>query len=183
LPRLCLDRTLRTRTPQVLEDRSTTIERYPSAAPILEGSDLEAAACLPLLVDDVAVGYLAAHYRGPHRFDPAELLMLGIVAAVCAGVVGRLRAATLPVHVPPKSSELAAEVDGLRTAMANRASIEQAMGMLMERFELGPEAAWAVMRRLSSVLNLKVRDLADALIGAVRARGWRDRRGGPEYGR
>jgi GAF domain-containing protein len=53
---------------------------------------LEAAACLPLLVDDVAVGYLAAHYRGPHHVDQAELLLLRVASAARTRAVSRLRA-------------------------------------------------------------------------------------------
>jgi ANTAR domain/GAF domain len=159
---------LRTGAPQLLEDRATTLARYPAAAPILEGSEFEAAACLPLMIGDVALGYLAAHYRGPRQFDPVDVMMLGIAAAACAGVVSRV----LRVHPEgDRGAPVAAErldhaqaVERLQGAIANRASIEQAKGMLMQRYEIGPQAAWAVLRRLSDVLHVKVWDLADRLV-------------------
>lgn len=48
--------------------------------------------------------------------------------------------------------------------MRSRAPIEQAKGILMARYTLGDEAAFAVLRRWSMAANVKVRDLAVALV-------------------
>jgi GAF domain-containing protein len=170
---------VRTRAPQLLEDRAVTLERYPATGPILADGEFEAAAVLPLLVGREAVGYLAAHYRGPRRFDQVELLVLGVVAAACAGAVARLRdgqTSTLSPEVAVQRLHAADdEIRTLRVAMASRAPIEQAKGILMQRYGLGPDAAWDVLRRLSNVLNTKVRDLAAALIAGDAVEGLSER--------
>jgi len=58
------------------------------------------------------------------------------------------------------------EVDGLHAAMASRAKIEQAKGMLMLRYGIEEDAAFGMLRRWSSVHNVKLRTVAAALIEA-----------------
>lgn len=55
-------------------------------------------------------------------------------------------------------------VTGLETAMGSRHLIGLAQGILMERFELDAATAFAVLRRLSSVQNRKLRELAEELV-------------------
>ena len=55
------------------------------------------------------------------------------------------------------------EVDQLSTAITTRAQISQVKGMLMMRFDLGEEAAWRLLVRLSQSTNRKLRDVAAAL--------------------
>jgi serine phosphatase RsbU (regulator of sigma subunit)/PAS domain-containing protein len=68
-----------------------------------------------------------------------------------AGVVTRLR------------DELA----GMRRAMRNRAVIEQAKGMLVERLGVGPDEAFDHLVRLSQRTNIKLAEVAAALVGAT----------------
>ncbi|GAC1611457.1 MAG: hypothetical protein NVS3B26_24520 [Mycobacteriales bacterium] len=64
----------------------------------------------------------------------------------------------------------AREIEGLRTAMESRATIGQAQGVLMARYELSAEKAWALLVRLSQQSNVKLRDLADSIVAST-ARG------------
>lgn len=59
------------------------------------------------------------------------------------------------------------EIDGLRTAMASRASIEQAKGVLIAMGGWGPEEAWTHLVQISQHTNLKVRDVASDILSAV----------------
>ena len=56
-----------------------------------------------------------------------------------------------------------------RAAMASRAVIEQAKGILMERHKVTEDQAFAELSRASQNTNIKLRDVADELVrtGAI----------------
>ena len=60
--------------------------------------------------------------------------------------------------------DLAEEAGQLREAMSSRAPIEQAKGILMTLRGFDSETAWAELQRASSEENVKLRDLASALV-------------------
>jgi len=159
---------LRTRAPQFLTDRASTLDRFPAAAAVLDGTDYGGAACLPLVTGEITLGYVAAHYRGEHRFDAAEMFLLRTLAATCAGTLSRLAADADGLdpdgYVTERIRVLVSEVDGLHTAMESRAVIEQAKGMLMHRFDVPAQGAWDLLCRFSSTRNLKVRVLAERIV-------------------
>ncbi|MFD0556575.1 stage II sporulation protein E [Stackebrandtia endophytica] len=61
-------------------------------------------------------------------------------------------------------TQLRAERDGLRAAMRHRAVIEQAKGILANRFAVTPDDAFGRLAELSSRTNVKVADLAAAVV-------------------
>lgn len=61
-------------------------------------------------------------------------------------------------------THLRAERDGLRRAMRNRSVIEQAKGVLAERLDISPEAAFERIVERSSQSNVKVADIAAAIV-------------------
>jgi PAS domain-containing protein len=70
---------------------------------------------------------------------------------------------------------LEGEVAGLRQAMRTRGLIEQAKGMLAERFSCDPEEAFGYLSRLSQDANVRVVDIAADVVGSPRL-------GSPETG-
>jgi transcriptional regulator with GAF, ATPase, and Fis domain len=58
----------------------------------------------------------------------------------------------------------ALKVEHYRQAMETRASIGQAVGILREKYDLDEEAAFAVLVRLSSASNVKLREIAAQVI-------------------
>lgn len=70
-------------------------------------------------------------------------------------------------------------VDELETAVSSRHTIGMAQGLLMERYGLEADQAFALLRRLSSVHNVKLRVLAAGII-ATRAVPLEDPRKGQE---
>ena len=71
-------------------------------------------------------------------------------------------------HTPPPDAHdevvaLRREVAQLHEAMASRAAIEQAKGMLMLGYGLRADQAFAVLSRWSQTDQVKVRDLAERL--------------------
>ena len=59
-----------------------------------------------------------------------------------------------------------AEEQHLRAAMASHNLIGQAQGILMERFHMTAEQAFALLAQTSQDANIKLRDLAQRLIDA-----------------
>ena len=60
--------------------------------------------------------------------------------------------------------EYASQIDGLREAIAGRQMIGQAIGIVMERFDLTEDRAFAFLARLSSHRNVKLREVARELV-------------------
>ena len=58
----------------------------------------------------------------------------------------------------------AQEVENLEKALGGRTVIGQATGILMERFDLVPDRAFAVLSRLSQQKNVKLRQLAEQIV-------------------
>jgi AmiR/NasT family two-component response regulator len=76
------------------------------------------------------------------------------------------RAAPVPDRSPAPVERIAAleaEVQQLRAAMASRASIEQAKGILMLLTGCGDQVAFDLLAHISSHTHRKVRDVAQAI--------------------
>ena len=58
----------------------------------------------------------------------------------------------------------AQKVQQLETALGGRTVIGQATGILMERFDLEPDRAFAVLSRMSQQNNVKIRELAQQIV-------------------
>ena len=59
-----------------------------------------------------------------------------------------------------------AEINDLEIALDHRTVLGQATGMIMERYQLKPEAAVDVLRRLSQETNRKLYDIACELVAS-----------------
>lgn len=64
--------------------------------------------------------------------------------------------------------QLAREADQLREALTSRATIDQAKGIVMAQRGLGPDEAWAWLVKVSNDTNVRVADVAAALVYQVR---------------
>ena len=64
-------------------------------------------------------------------------------------------------------SELAGEAAGLQRAMASRATIEQAKGMIMFAYGCDSARAFALLIGTSQRANIKLRELAEGLVAGV----------------
>ncbi|MFD2091812.1 ANTAR domain-containing protein [Blastococcus deserti] len=87
-------------------------------------------------------------FTDEHRHAAAEL------AAYAAVVLTNVR--TL--------QEARDQAENLRAAMASRAAIEQAKGILMERYKVTADEAFRLLTAVSMRTNRKVRDLAEHLV-------------------
>ena len=79
------------------------------------------------------------------------------------------------VHQAGTAIAYAQEVDDLRAALEARRTIGQAIGILMERYELTDERAFAFLTRLSSHRNVKLRRVAQEVVEETGARAGGDK--------
>lgn len=75
------------------------------------------------------------------------------------------------LHQAGTAIAYAQEVDDLRKALDARRVIGQAIGILMERYELTDDRAFAFLARLSSHRNVKLRQVAREVVEEAEARG------------
>jgi hypothetical protein len=90
----------------------------------------------------------------------------GTVAAV-DGMCVDVSASRPPAPALDRVQQLEAEVDQLRSAMASRACIEQAKGILMLLTSCGDQAAFDLLAHISSHTHRKVRDVAIAITSSA----------------
>jgi GAF domain-containing protein len=74
-------------------------------------------------------------------------------------------------HQAGQAVAYANEISSLQEAVRTRTLIGEAIGLVMERFGLSDERAFAFLKRLSSHRNVKIRSIARELVDEANARG------------
>lgn len=110
----------------------------------------------PLTIGGEVVGALSLYAHEPDLF-PEEVQRIADQFAEPAALLlgGLLRRQS--------QSEV---IDQLRSAMASRAVIDQAIGIVMAQRRCGPQAAFGVLRRTSNERNVKLRTVAENLVAS-----------------
>jgi hypothetical protein len=98
-----------------------------------------------------------------------ELLARDAAADVKAGRIAEVAEAF--VAAARESRRLGEEVGQLRSALTSRATIDQAKGIVMAERGGTPEEAFALLRQMSSETNVRVADVAAALVYRAQQRG------------
>ena len=102
-----------------------------------------------LFTNQYTIGSLNLYARRPAAFGPDE------------AAVGQIFGGHASVALAAARNE-----DSLRQAIDARHVIGQAQGILMERFDLNADQAFAVLRRYSQDKNLKLRAVAEEMIAS-----------------
>jgi GAF domain-containing protein len=145
----------RTGEPTEIVDTRTD-SRWPDYSPRAAERGNLSSLSVPLVIDEDerVFGALNLYAREPDAFDEdsrSAALAFGPYAAVAAGnVYAYQNVRTLADH--------------LQTAMESRAVIEQAKGVLIERFKVTPDHAFRMLVAASMHANRKLRHLADDLV-------------------
>ena len=140
---------------QVLRiDDMATEERWPDYTRHAAAHGVGSSLSVPLPFQSVTIGALNTYAGRPHAFTEEDQLAAEEVASWVALTVANAEAAART------SDELA----HLRIAMRSRAVIEQAKGILMERYKITDDRAFAVLTRASQQSNIKLREVADQLV-------------------
>jgi GAF domain-containing protein len=132
-------------------------DRWPTYRTRALGHGVRSSLSLPLTVNGDAVGALNLFSMTPHMFGPDVRARAAAFADQAAAAVGLgMRHA--------RQAELS---DQLQQALASRAVIDQAMGIVMAQQRCSADDAFAVLRRISQDTNRRVWDVAADLVTTV----------------
>lgn len=143
-----------------LVDMPTAHERWPMFTSAVDTAEVQALLAVPLLSGNRCFGALNLYGKSRHAFDGADLALVRMAASRAADAVGS-------VLELEGAREVAAQME---QAMASRAVIEQAKGVLMGRHAIDETQAFDVLRRQSQNRNIKLRTLAAEVVGEVVSR-------------
>ena len=130
-----------------LVDDTATDERWPRFGPLAAGLGLHSMLSVRLFDAEQTLGALNLYATSVRNFDDDDVALAHIFGqhASVAFATARREA-------------------GLRKAIDARHLIGQAQGILMERFDLSADHAFAVLRRYSQEYNVKLRSVAAEII-------------------
>lgn len=131
----------------VLIPDTASADRWPVWAPKAAALDLRSVLSVPLQTNGSTLGLLQLFNTEPYAFEHDDDAVAHILA----------RHASVAVATATQEANL-------RQAIDARKLIGQAQGILMERFGIDGDQAFAVLRRYSQDYNIKLRDVARRLI-------------------
>ncbi|MEU4393893.1 GAF and ANTAR domain-containing protein [Kribbella sp. NPDC023855] len=131
----------------VLVHDTSTEDRWPEWAGAAADLGLRSLVALPLATHDGVLGVLELFGTERAAFSPCDV---ETAHALCGHLAVALRNAR--------------QEETLREAMESHKLIGQAMGILMERYGIDADQAFAVLRRCSQDRNLLLGDIANQLI-------------------
>jgi GAF domain-containing protein len=143
----------RTKLPCRIDDTESD-HQWPAFSEAAAAHGVRSVLSMPLLATHEGVGALNFYSRRPKAFSPDESDVAGLFAAQAAIVLANARAYW-------DAHELSQQ---LTEAMASRATIEQAKGILMGAQRCGPDEAFQILVRASQRENRKLRDIAEQVV-------------------
>lgn len=138
----------------VIEEACADYPRFVDAA-LAEG--IRSFLAAPLIVQGRAIGALNLYSRQPHGFEPLDELVISLYTGQAAVAV-----ANANVY---RDAMLLAEQ--LQEAIASRAVIEQAKGVLAARRGICVEEAFELLRTWSQTRNVKLRQIAQEVVSSA----------------
>lgn len=135
-------------------DDMTTEQRWPDYCPVVATHGVGSSLSIPLPFQTTTIGALNNYARKTEAFGDLDRALADEVASWIALAIGR-------ADVAARSSD---ELAHLKTAMSSRAVIEQAKGILVERYKITEEMAFTLLSRASQDGNVKLRDIATELV-------------------
>jgi hypothetical protein len=136
-------------TPYVTAPNLAADERFPRYAATAVAAGIRAQAAVRLFDGPKANGALNLYSRHVGAFED----------------FGSLRA--LFAHQSAIAIGYAREIEDLRQALQTRQTIGAAIGIVMERYKLSDQRAFALLTRLSQHGNVKLRQVAQEIVAAV----------------
>jgi GAF domain-containing protein len=124
-----------------------TEDRWPDWRADVTAAKICSVLHVPMKAADQVIGVLSLYTQHPDAFTPDDEAIAYILA----------RHASVAVATARQETSLALAVDA-------RKLVGQAMGILMERFDVDGDRAFAILRRYSQDTNTKLRDVAQHLI-------------------
>lgn len=151
----CLDALSTGRVVTIHDCRTDT--RYPPFTIRAAEAGVQCVLALPLTVGDQTIGVLNLYGNTAHEFDEEELRLARLFAAQAALVVTSVA----------RHSDQVQLTGHLQSALNSRATIDQAIGVLMAAHQCSPAKAFERLREASQHRNVKLRVIAAETIAAV----------------
>lgn len=143
------------RTGEVVRvDAIASDRRWPDFATSARRENIYSFLAAPLYSSSTRFGSLNLYGERPCAFDDRDVMIATALTGALARALGDYE----------RFDVIRTENAGLRTAMAHRAPIEQAKGMLMAIHRIDAAAAFEMLIELSQSRNIKIRDLAVDLV-------------------
>lgn len=137
-----------------IEDEPVTLandlrheQRWPNFVPRAVRMGVKAQLGLRLYMDGETLGGLNLYATETDHIDPDVVHTAELFATHAAAALGRAR-----------------REDQLNESLATRKAIGQAIGLVMERYEINEERAFQFLVRVSTTSNIKIRDIAQEII-------------------
>jgi transcriptional regulator with GAF, ATPase, and Fis domain len=146
--------------PVGIEDMRTD-DRWPDFGAAAVQCGCLSSLSLPLPLHEAVSGALNIYARSPAAFDEESRAFAGRFASYGAVVAGNMLVYESALD----------RAKNLEAALTSRAVIDQAKGILMERFKLTADQAFRALAQVSMETNTKVRDIAERFIETGELRG------------
>lgn len=137
-----------------LVDDMATDDRWPDYTQHAAEHGVGSSLSIPLPFQATRIGGLNCYAARPHAFGQEDVEAGEEVAFWAAYAIGTATAAAVATD----------EAAQMRSAMLHRSVIEQAKGVLMERYKITADAAFTLLSRSSQQTGTKLREVADALV-------------------
>jgi transcriptional regulator with GAF, ATPase, and Fis domain len=135
-------------------DNAATEDRWPAVCAAMASEELSSCLVLPLRTDRQRGGAVALYGRKPDAFVGSSH-DIALLFAAQGGVAVRNAALYRSCH---------RMLQNVQTALASRAVIEQAKGILVAQYGYPPDIAFKRLSSISQYSNRKVRDVAADLV-------------------
>jgi transcriptional regulator with GAF, ATPase, and Fis domain len=132
----------------------TTDQRWPKYSRTAAAHGIGSSLSVPLPFQSTSIGALNIYASTPHAYGEDDCAVAQRVASWIALAISNANAAAQTME----------EVEHLQTAMKSRRVIEQAKGILMERYRVTEDQAFTLLTHASQNNNVKLRDIADELV-------------------
>jgi transcriptional regulator with GAF, ATPase, and Fis domain len=139
-----------------IED-TTDKARWPEFERRAAAHGIRSCLALPLSSEGRRVGALNLYARDASAFGTAEAQRAADFAGNASGAL------TLAIRL----ASHAALIEQLRSSLASRTVIDQALGIIMAREQCTQARAFAILRSASQNSNVKLRDIASAIVTSV----------------
>jgi len=137
-----------------LIDDMRTDDRWPDYTRHAAERGIGSSLSVPLPFQAATLGALDNYSSRPHAFGEEDVELASTVAPWIAYAVNNASGAASATE----------ETANMLAAMATRAGIEQAKGILMERHRLTPDQAFNLLTKASQHTGIKLREVADELV-------------------
>lgn len=141
----------------VLVTNLETDDRWPDYVPSALEAGARSSLSVPLPIQEAVTGALNIYSREVRAFDEEA-------CELAAAFAGYAAVAVANAQLLADAATLARQ---MQEAMASRAVIEQAKGVLMAQRGCDPDAAFDMLSRASRTSNRKLRDIAAAIVDGV----------------